>query len=136
MGLAARAAVSKVDQRFRQCHRLRSRAEFDRVRHEGQTYRSRLFSVIIRFDPSLPAARLGIIAGRRFGGAVSRSRVRRHVREAFRLRRAAFLGRADLVVIPRAEAAAVAGGAMGRELERLWRKARLLPPADAAQSTE
>ena len=136
MGLAAHAAVSKVDQRFRQCHRLKSRAEFDRARREGQSYRSRLFSVIIRFDPSLPAARLGIIAGRRFGGAVSRSRMRRHVREAFRLRRATFVDRADVIVIPRPDAATVAGGAIGRELERLWRKAGLLRPCDAAQPTE
>lgn len=135
MGLAARAAVSEVDQRFRRCHRLRSRAEFDRVRREGRTYRSRLFSVIIRPDPSLPAARLGIIAGRRFGGAVSRIRIRRHVREAFRLRRTRFLAAADVVVIPRAEAGAEPGAAIGGELERLWRKAGLLPPA-AAQPTE
>lgn len=135
MGLAARAAVSEVDQRFRRCHRLQSRADFDRVRREGTAYRSRLFSVIIRPDANLPAARLGIIAGRRFGGAVSRSRVRRHIREAFRQRRALFVAPAEVVVIPRPEANVVSGRILGGELERLWRKAGLLPP-DAAQPTE
>ena len=71
--------------------------------------------------------RLGIVAGRRFGGAVSRSRMRRHVREAFRTRRASFTRFADVIVIPRSQAAAVASGVIGRELESLWRKAGLLP---------
>lgn len=131
MGHAARAAVSEVDQRYRRCHRLRSRADFDRVRREGRTYRSRLFSVIIRPDPTLAAPRLGIIAGRRFGGAVSRSQVRRHVREAFRLRRARFLATADVVVLPRADAARARGAVIGDDLDRLWRKAGLLAVAGA-----
>lgn len=135
MGPAAQAAVSEVDQRFRRCHRLQCRADFDRVRREGKTYRSQLFSVIIRPDPTLPATRLGIIAGRRFGGAVSRSRIRRHIREAFRRRRAVFSGPADMLVIPRPEADSARGTALAGELERLWRKAGLLPPG-AAQTTE
>ena len=127
MGLSAHATVSGVDQRFRKYHRLHSRADFDRVRQEGEVHRSRLFSVVIRCDSGLPAPRLGIIAGRRFGGAVSRSRIRRHVREAFRVRRSSFLKKADVVVIPRPGAATVTGGVIGRELERLWRKAGLMP---------
>ncbi len=62
---------------------------------------------------------------------MSRSQVRRHVREAFRLRRARFLATADVVVLPRADAARARGAVIGDDLDRLWRKAGLLAVAGA-----
>ena len=56
--------------------------------------------------------RLGIIASRRFGGAVARNRAKRRIRDVFRRRQrdapSAHRARAlDLVVIPRRELLAV-----------------------------
>lgn len=53
-------------------------------------------------------ARLGITVSRQVGGAVRRNRLKRLVREAFRLRRDLFPPRSDIVVI--AKTGAVAGG--------------------------
>jgi ribonuclease P protein component len=89
--------------------RLRSRDEFTAVREHGRRVQTRHLTVL-----ALPNAvgrdRLGIIASRRLGGAVLRTRAKRRVREMFRLRPApADTVRRDqsldLVVIPRREAA-------------------------------
>lgn len=50
---------------------------------------------------SLRVVRLGIVATRRLGGAVSRNRAKRRVRELFRKNKAP--GGFDVVVIPRNE---------------------------------
>ncbi|MCC6156222.1 MAG: hypothetical protein IT367_20820, partial [Candidatus Hydrogenedentes bacterium] len=49
----------------------------------------------------------------------------------FRLRRARFLATADVVVLPRADAARARGAVIGDDLDRLWRKAGLLAVAGA-----
>lgn len=59
-------------------------------------------SVVVFVLPNdLHRRRLGISIGRRFGTAVSRNRVKRLLREAFRLERAAMATSIDLVVLVR-----------------------------------
>ena len=105
--------------------RLRSRADFTAVRDQGRRVQTRHLTVLA-LSNALGRDRLGIIASRRLGGAVLRNRVKRRVRELFRLRadRPEHTGcrTLDLVVIPRREVAtapftdlaAEFGGALGR----------------------
>ena len=83
--------------------RLTEKAEFDRVHREGLRVSDGLFAVIARRN-ELGHARLGMAVGvRAAGNAVNRNRVKRVVRERFRLTQQE-LPPVDLVVNARAGA--------------------------------
>lgn len=80
--------------------RMRRKREFDRAYQEG--VRARGNTILIVAAPSLNpvGARYGLSVSRKFSkSAVVRNRVRRVLREAFRLQRAA-LPALDLVLVP------------------------------------
>jgi ribonuclease P protein component len=60
--------------------------------------------LLVRARPDQQPARLGITVTRKFGGAVSRNRAKRLIREAFRLSPNVVPDGIDLVVIPKAKA--------------------------------
>lgn len=66
--------------------RLRKRREFLEVYDKGVRVRGSLVVMFVR-PTSLGRARLGVTATRKLGGAVTRNRMRRLVREAFRRNR-------------------------------------------------
>ena len=83
------------------CERLSTKREFDRVFREGRTFR--YGEIVVKAAPNgLPFKRLGLSVGRRHGNAVRRNRMKRLIREAFRLNKACLSVSCDLVVIPRA----------------------------------
>src|SRR5512144_2617003 len=87
--------------RFRPRQRLRTRAEFDRVFRRGLRLEGGLFTLLAAPNGGRED-RLGLVVGRRFGGAVQRNRARRLLRESFRrLERGARPG-LDLVILARA----------------------------------
>jgi ribonuclease P protein component len=82
--------------------------------------------------PDSAVARLGITVSRRIGNAVIRNRVKRRVRECFRLElRALFPPRTDLLVIARNGAGQLASPALWFELQTACTALarRLEPPA-------
>jgi ribonuclease P protein component len=85
--------------------RLSRAADFRRVYREG-TRRATALLVIHILPNNLGAVRLGLAVGRRFGRAASRNLLRRRLREAVRANRSKLAAGADLVVTPRAAAAA------------------------------
>jgi len=78
----------------------------------------------------LSQSRLGITAPARLGKAVMRNRVKRRVREVFRLNRAALPGGWDILVNPREAVARLPFRTLQRELLRLF---PTQPPAGAAK---
>ncbi|HEX5656678.1 MAG TPA: ribonuclease P protein component [Polyangiales bacterium] len=98
MPSGAGPAEERPSQRLRPRDRLRKRFEFRRLRDEGRRVHTRSFVLsIARGDQ--PQARLGITVSRQVGNAVRRNRLKRLLREAFRLERALVPSASDLVVI-------------------------------------
>jgi ribonuclease P protein component len=79
---------------------IRRQADFDRIFASGRRYRSPLLTaVVLRQDPDQPATRTAFVVSRKVARrAVRRNRVRRRLREAWRLLRPA-RGGYDIVVI-------------------------------------
>ena len=84
--------------RFPPASRLKKRSDFMRVYTNGWKQEGRWFTLFVL--PTGKEGRIGIVVSRRFGKAVDRNRIKRRVREAFRLNRTQFYGY-DIVVIPR-----------------------------------
>ena len=100
MKRAARASEPAADQRFRPEHRLRRRADFDRVYRRRRSVSDGLL-VVYGCENGLGHPRLGLSVSRKVGGAVVRNRWKRLLREAFRLHRWELPSGIDLIVLPR-----------------------------------
>jgi ribonuclease P protein component len=90
--------------------RLSRSAEFERVYRQGRSKGNR-FLVLYAFpreDASDEGPRLGLSVGRRVGGAVDRTRVKRVLREAFWEEARRLPAGSDYVVVARPEALALA----------------------------
>jgi ribonuclease P protein component len=85
--------------------RLSRSAEFERVYRQGRSKGNR-FLVLYAFpreDPDDEGPRLGLSVGRRVGGAVDRTRVKRVLREAFWEEARRLPAGSDYVVVARPE---------------------------------
>lgn len=87
--------------------RLRVRAEFDLVQRQGRRVSTRAL-ILLGHPNDRDHDRLGIIASRRFGHAVMRTRAKRRLREVFRRQgpgnvRESGRQPMDVVAIPRRE---------------------------------
>jgi ribonuclease P protein component len=87
--------------------RLRARGEFTLVQKQGRRVAT-TYMTVLALPNSLDCDRLGIIASRRLGGAVTRNRAKRRLREIFRHQHPDIIASRglrslDLVVIPRRE---------------------------------
>jgi ribonuclease P protein component len=79
---------------------LRS-AEFRLVYDHGFRVSGPLFAAFCLARPNATGPRLGLTVPRAVGGAVKRNRIKRRLREAFRLHRTELGGHWDIVLNPR-----------------------------------
>lgn len=118
---------------LRPCHRLRHKADFDRVYRTGSRAGDALFAVNA-LPNALGHARLGMsVSAKTVGNAVNRNRVRRLVREWFRLRRPE-LPALDFVVTSRAAARDAGADDLRASLERLTKVAGRRAATDTPRS--
>jgi ribonuclease P protein component len=112
-------------ERFLKCMRLRKRMEFLDVQRRGRKVRCRAF-VGLFVSRDAERTRIGITTTKRLGNAVKRNRVRRLVREAFRLGHFDPPKGVDLVVIAKKAACEMSTAAIFDDLAVMGRRARKL----------
>jgi|SRR5690606_11743291 len=102
--------------------RLLRRREFVRVQGRGRKLGDGILLALVLPRSDKKPARLGITVSSKVGNAVVRSRIRRHVREAFRVRRSRWPVGVDVVVIARDAAKAARAADFEAALERLTQR--------------
>lgn len=95
----------------KRAYTLKENHEFRRVYRQGQSAVSGVMVVYCRRN-RLGRCRLGITASTKIGGAVTRNRARRRLREVYRLHREELSGSWDIILVARGRTA----GAPWREL--------------------
>jgi ribonuclease P protein component len=100
--------------RFGKGLRLRKRWEFLAVQGSGRRWRGRHLVIIAHRRDDDGPSRIGVTVSRKVGVAVVRNRIKRLIREAFRLHQWEFPRSLNLVVVAKREAA----GAVLEEMER------------------
>ncbi|HVY81699.1 MAG TPA: ribonuclease P protein component [Steroidobacteraceae bacterium] len=103
--------------------RLRRKPDFEAVYARGRRMGNGFFGVTARLN-DVGRPRLGLaVASKTAGGSVERNRIRRVVRESFRLHQHE-LPAVDIVVSARARARGAANRELRAQIEELWRKVR------------
>ncbi len=120
--MPARApGVSAPSLRFPPARRLRKPGDFKRVYAGGRRSGNEYFTVNTQRN-EFNAARLGMsVAVRALGGAVERNRMRRVIRESFRLNQS-MLPPMDIIIGVRPAARAAEPARLRASLERIWQK--------------
>ncbi|NLN94525.1 MAG: ribonuclease P protein component [Candidatus Hydrogenedens sp.] len=102
-------------QLFPRTRRLTARHEYDQVFARGEKIWGRFYVCHVWID-STKGSRLGLVVSRKVGNAVVRNRVKRHIREFFRLHHVLLQPGMQLVVVARPDSADHTGRACAAEL--------------------
>jgi ribonuclease P protein component len=106
---------------YPRARRLRTAADFKRVYAHGRRMGNEFFTVNTQPN-ECSLARLGMsVAVRTMGNAVERNRLRRMIRESFRLHQAS-MPPLDIVIGARSAARSAPAAQLRSSLERLWQK--------------
>lgn len=99
--------------------------DFKRLYYKGGCVTSDILVVYYRKN-SLGCNRLGITVGKKTGGAVIRNRVKRLIRESYRLSEQNMASGYDIVIVARSKCAEVNYKAVNGALKRILKKAGIL----------
>jgi ribonuclease P protein component len=98
--------------------RLRRRQDFRRVYGRGRRIRGKLL-IVVALRRREAGHRLGLSVSKDHGRAVRRNKIKRILREAFRLTRPCLPGQYDVILIPQKSAAKLRLAHVREELEHL-----------------
>jgi ribonuclease P protein component len=114
--------------KFSRSARLSRSSEFRLVKASGKSWTGKYLVLAILMRDTEEPARIGIIATKRLGNAVSRNQVRRRIREIFRLNQHRIKKGFWVVTIARLSAAKAAFDELQRDWLRLVERASILAP--------
>ncbi|MBF0402228.1 MAG: ribonuclease P protein component [Magnetococcales bacterium] len=106
--------------------RLLESADFQRVTTAGRKLGGRFF-LLFTLETTLPNTRLGLTVSRKVGNSVTRSRIKRLMREFYRLGRPNWVVGRDWVLIARPQAGGAAADLLRRDLQKLFSSFARLP---------
>ncbi|MDY6906233.1 MAG: ribonuclease P protein component [Thermodesulfobacteriota bacterium] len=110
------------DYTFKKTDRLLKRREFLQTIDAGKKIHSSCFVAGFRKN-TLNRHRLGVTVTKKVGGAVTRNRIKRIVREHFRQNRQKLSGFWDINIIAKKKAADVSSGVLNTSLDETFDKA-------------
>lgn len=114
---------------FGRAQRIKHGRDFARVREQGERLACGcLVANWLRLPAGAPT-RLGVVAGAKVGGSVIRTRVKRLLREAFRLHQVVLKGPVDLVLVARPSIAGKSFALVERDFLMAMRRAGLVDAA-------
>ena len=114
--------------KFSRSARLSRSSEFRLVKASGKSWTGKYLVLAILMRDAEEPTRIGIIATKRLGNAVSRNQVRRRIREIFRLNQHRIKKGFWVVTIARLSAAKAAFDELQRDWLRLVERASILAP--------
>lgn len=115
-----RAAARRHPDFFQKKDRILKRSQFQQLSTIGYRIHSDCFIAV--FQPRrIPFSRLGVTVTKKVGGAVTRNRIRRLVREFFRRNRGTLRGWYDLNIIAKNKATELTADETFAALERLFK---------------
>lgn len=120
---------------MRKRYRLRTDAQFRRVRSEGRSWAHPLL-VLYALPNDEGVTHVGFSVGKRIGKAATRNRVKRLLREAVRLQFANVKPGYDLVFIARAPVATATFRDVAAVVDQLLRRSRLKVPAGTGEAAD
>ena len=115
-------SVSLPDQRLPKRERLHRKTDFSQLRKQGSRRASQ--HIVLLYQTDVHRRSFGIAVGRRVGGAVERSLIRRRIRESYRRNRQ-YLGMALMLFIARPGITGVTQQALDGEIRLLLQRAGL-----------
>ena len=114
---------------MRNTYSLKNNYEFRRLYQRGKSAVNSYLAVYFRQSRN-PANRLGITVSTKVGNAVIRNRVRRRIKEAYRLNEEKFISPVDLVIVSRVRCSSASFHQIEKALLALSSKLGLLKGAD------
>ena len=111
---------------FTKADRIRTSKEYRVLSKKGSRFFSPYF-IIVSHKNSISNARLGITVSKKVGKAVTRNRIKRIIREYFRLNRRFLPGRLDINIIARQSSGRIGAAAMRDHLGRCFETIAIKP---------
>lgn len=104
---------------------LHKNSQFQHMYAAGKSYANRMMVVYV-LPKAVPDRHVGFAAGKRLGGAVVRNRVKRLLREVYRLNQSRLISDADFIFVGRKAMTTADLSAVNRAFEDLCKRARIL----------
>jgi len=108
--------------RLKKEERITRRSEFIKISKQGIRYNTQNFLIIIFSSNNKQIRRFGITVNKKIGGAVRRNRVKRLLREFFRLHKQQLPETSDILFFAKPNAACLKYSALSKELVDFFKR--------------
>lgn len=116
--------MNKINESFPRTERLRGKKNFDRIYREGRVYQTR-YIVLFCLREGVEGRKAAFVTSKKLGNAVTRNRIRRRLREAYRKIKAKLPETVHLVFVCRKGMAELKWESLLGEIDSVLAKAGL-----------